>query len=263
MTKDNNNAAPVLQLDTLSAEIRSVWADAKAHQVNALKGYVRVGHLLDQARQQLRSDNAYGAWFRAQDFGFTTEWARRLRQLAAHEDEVLGVVATAVATTTSLPGVNRMLEILRPEPEVFADAEYQFSMAAAKLEAYLEKHTGTRTIHIPATIEEVVTYLNQQTQDSVEGLLLRVEFMSAFSRVAFKEGRPEEASEAMAATTGFIHAAWSRFDEVYPGNLGAQLADIWNRAIERAVDGEDMEQIAEWVNHSSRLTVDAWQAVNL
>ena len=65
----------VRSLGELSDDIRATWADAKAHQIVAIEGYMRGGRLLTQAREQFPSDRKYSQWFRAQRFGFSTEWA--------------------------------------------------------------------------------------------------------------------------------------------------------------------------------------------
>lgn len=114
MTKPVRSARP---LDELSAEIRTVWAEAKAHQIQAFEGYLRVGHLLDEARRHLPSDRAYGEWFEAQDFGFSTEWGRRLRRLAANEPAVKRLVASALTRGQQVPGVDRLLDMLPKPPE--------------------------------------------------------------------------------------------------------------------------------------------------
>lgn len=95
-------------LPDIAEAIRSTWAATKDQQIAAWDGYFRVGHLLGEARSRFPEDRAFGQWFTAQDFGFNTEWARRLRLVAAREPEAREAVATAVATGEA-PGVNAML----------------------------------------------------------------------------------------------------------------------------------------------------------
>jgi hypothetical protein len=173
---------PTRSLDAISQEVRQTWAAAKAKQVEAFQGYVAVGKLLTEARAALPSDQAYGAWFKEQDFGFSTEWGRRLRLVAEHEDELL---ATAVATGEAIPGVNRMLEMLRPEAEPLVP-EPPASELEVKLQLFLKRSgelgellraaearfsadtgytpTGVdfkRVIHIPDTLEEVAEQIHE------------------------------------------------------------------------------------------------------
>jgi hypothetical protein len=102
-------AAPTT-LPEIATAIRSTWAETKDHQLSAWEGYFRVGRLLTEARAKLPRDQEYGAWFREQEFGFSTEWGRRLMMAAARESEVREVVASALATTP--PGLDAALSQL-------------------------------------------------------------------------------------------------------------------------------------------------------
>lgn len=100
-----------LSLDQIADEIHRVWAETKAHQVGAWEGYFRTGQLLIAARSRCRTDNEYGAWFRAQGFPFTsTQWGARLMSLARQEVGARKLVETGVSTA-----VNKILRQLREE----------------------------------------------------------------------------------------------------------------------------------------------------
>lgn len=109
---DLARGSPDQRLAVLGAAIRGVWAEAKGHQVAAIEGYLRVGRLLTAAREEFTSDRAYGTWFREQAFGFSTEWGRRMRLVAAHPVEVANVVASALASGAALPGLDRLIEYI-------------------------------------------------------------------------------------------------------------------------------------------------------
>lgn len=155
-------------LTTISDDIKSAWEEARAHQVAALEGYLRVGHLLDQARSQLPSNAAYGEWFTAQAFGFSQQWGSRLRSLARNEAEVLRLSTTAVVNGMDTPGVNRLLELLsgRPTPTTTAvvDAvEGVLEQTLREVQEWADAHPEGEPIRItiPATLEEAVARLNE------------------------------------------------------------------------------------------------------
>jgi N6-adenosine-specific RNA methylase IME4 len=97
-----------LSLDEIAADIHAVWAETKAHQIGAWEGYFRVGADLNEARSRFPSKNKYGAWFDRQEFGFSTEWGRRLGKLSSREDEARALIATQVANS-----VNEVVALLR------------------------------------------------------------------------------------------------------------------------------------------------------
>jgi phage N-6-adenine-methyltransferase len=100
-----------LGLDQIASEIHRIWDETKAHQVAAWEGYFSTGRLLTEARSRFPADQEYGRWFAAQDFGFDTEWARRLTLASKNEPQVRAFLATAVASNP--PGVNAVLNELR------------------------------------------------------------------------------------------------------------------------------------------------------
>lgn len=102
-------------LDSIADEIRAAWDTTRSAQVNAWAGYFRTGHLLIESRDRFEEDDtAYGEWFTEQDFGFTTDWGRKLRVLAAHEDEAQAYLDTAVSRGDPQPGVNIVLREVVP-----------------------------------------------------------------------------------------------------------------------------------------------------
>ena len=93
----------------IAHDIRVVWQATRDHFVGQHEGYIATGHLINEAREVMPADRDYGAWFEAQGFGFTTEWARKLALIAKHQDKYREAVATAVATGTDEVGVNAFL----------------------------------------------------------------------------------------------------------------------------------------------------------
>lgn len=80
--------APAVDLGELAVTIKAACDEAHGHHGEAIYRYLRIGRALQTARSHLRSDRAYGDWFRSQGFVFTTEWGRQLRCAARHDDDV-------------------------------------------------------------------------------------------------------------------------------------------------------------------------------
>lgn len=107
------NVQLVLGLDEIAAEIHRVWGKTKEHQVAAWEGYLETGRLLSQARQRLSADRDYGRWFERQRFGFSLQWAGRLRRLAEQESTVRDLLVESALSTNDPLGVDAMVELLR------------------------------------------------------------------------------------------------------------------------------------------------------
>jgi phage N-6-adenine-methyltransferase len=91
------------RLDELASTIRSEYRRSREALGESIDAYIAVGHALLEARRQLPSDNAFGAWFRAQEFGFSRQWAHTLRLAAEHEPQVRELVASQLATGQNGP----------------------------------------------------------------------------------------------------------------------------------------------------------------
>ncbi len=85
-------------LDALSSRVRSEYRRSREAMGEAVDAYFAIGQCLMEARQALVSDQAFGAWFAAQEFGFTRQWGHILRQAAEYEGSVRELVSTQVAT---------------------------------------------------------------------------------------------------------------------------------------------------------------------
>ena len=85
-------------LDALADTIRAEQARGRAGLEQAVESYFAIGHCLLAARGELASDNAFGAWMAAQDFGFSQQWAHMLRSAAEHEAAVRPVVTSQLVT---------------------------------------------------------------------------------------------------------------------------------------------------------------------
>lgn len=84
-------------LDELAAVVRAQHRRSKEALGEALDAYFAIGAALLEARKALPSKNAFGAWFREQEFGFTRQWAHVLRSAAELEPAVRQAIATQVA----------------------------------------------------------------------------------------------------------------------------------------------------------------------
>lgn len=85
-------------LDGLASRVRDEQQalGGAAHLV--VDSYLAIGRCLSEARDALPSDQAYGAWFQTQEFGFTIRWGHTLRQAAEHEQAVRAVVGSQLLT---------------------------------------------------------------------------------------------------------------------------------------------------------------------
>jgi len=72
------------RLDRLADDIHRALADADRSAKASHEAMFRAGRALSSARAALKSDQAFGAWLREQNFG-STSWLFRLRQAAEHE----------------------------------------------------------------------------------------------------------------------------------------------------------------------------------
>jgi len=89
---------PTPDLESLAAQVHHHHAQARHHAAEALEHYLAVGRCLAQARGILRSDQAYGQWFRGQHFPFSQQWGWTLRTAAEHESEVRSLVTSQLVT---------------------------------------------------------------------------------------------------------------------------------------------------------------------
>jgi N6-adenosine-specific RNA methylase IME4 len=85
-------------LENLAGVIRAQHRRSREALGEAVDAYFAIGEALLQARKSLPSDNEFGAWFRAQEFGFNRQWAHVLRTAAEHEAEVRLAVSSQLAT---------------------------------------------------------------------------------------------------------------------------------------------------------------------
>lgn len=99
-------------LEALAERIRVEYRRSRAALGDAIDSYFVIGQCLAEAREAHRSDQAFGEWFRAQQFGFTQQWAHVLRQAAEHETEVRAVVTTQVVTG-QLPNIRKAVKQAR------------------------------------------------------------------------------------------------------------------------------------------------------
>ena len=86
------------ELESLASTVRAEYRRGKEAHAEVVDCYLAIGEALSQARHILPSDQAFGAWFRSQEFGFNQQWAHVLRTGADHEDEVRAAVTSQLVT---------------------------------------------------------------------------------------------------------------------------------------------------------------------
>ncbi len=89
---------PTPDLATLAEAVHHHHAQARHHAAEAIEHHLAVGRCLQEARELLLSDQAYGQWFRAQGFGFSQQWGWTLRTAAENESEVRAAVTSQLVT---------------------------------------------------------------------------------------------------------------------------------------------------------------------
>lgn len=87
-------------LDDLSSRVRAEYRRSREAMGEAVDAYFAIGQCLIEAHAVLPDTQSFGAWFRAQEFGFTTQWAGVLRQAAEYE----GAVRLSIETQVSIGG---------------------------------------------------------------------------------------------------------------------------------------------------------------
>lgn len=89
-------------LEALASRIRAEVRRSKDAVHEAVDAYFTIGQALVEARSALLSNEAFGAWFRVQEFGFTTQWAGVLRAAAKYEAEVRGAIESQLSNGRAL-----------------------------------------------------------------------------------------------------------------------------------------------------------------
>ena len=75
-------------LEELAGVVRAQHRRSKEAIGEAVDAYFAIGEALLAARNALPSNEAFGSWMRAQEFGFTRQWAHVLRQAAEMRPQV-------------------------------------------------------------------------------------------------------------------------------------------------------------------------------
>lgn len=153
-----------LGLDEIAVEIHRVWDETKVHQVAAWEGYFRTGALLIEARRRFGWDRAYGQWFAAQGFEFSSQWGRRLMRATEREDEVRVLLDTAVSSNP--PGVNAVLDMLRDG----ADDDFARAVLSAEDEAIVARVRAGETVVVNLHRHQAVVDVLD-----AEGLYVRID----------------------------------------------------------------------------------------
>lgn len=84
-------------LERLASRVREESRNLKVTMVDTVESMFVIGQCLQEARQALASNEAYGAWFSAQGFDFTPAWGRVLRMGSVNESLVRPAIASQLA----------------------------------------------------------------------------------------------------------------------------------------------------------------------
>jgi hypothetical protein len=107
----------VVDLDRIATDIREKLDNLRKADQYAYEEQLAIGRLLAQARHALPGDQAFGEWFRAQEFGFTQRWGNTLRRAAEHEPAIREVVVGSQLPTGARPNIEKALrEVCPPQP---------------------------------------------------------------------------------------------------------------------------------------------------
>jgi N6-adenosine-specific RNA methylase IME4 len=98
-------------LDHLADVVRAEYQRSRDALGDAVEAYFACGRALLEARELMPTDQAFGAWFRA-NFEFSQQWGSTLRLAAAHEPEVRAAVTSQLVTGRS-PNVEKAVKQVR------------------------------------------------------------------------------------------------------------------------------------------------------
>lgn len=101
------------RLDDIARGIHGDVLKGRAAYDGALDCYLSIGHQLKKARALLESDQAFGTWFKAQQFGFSQQWGHTLRQAAEYEPAIRDEVTTQVVTGGQ-PNIKKAVQAVVP-----------------------------------------------------------------------------------------------------------------------------------------------------
>lgn len=96
-------------LDALASRVRAEYRRSREAMGEAVDAYFAIGQCLLEARTALVSNEAFGAWFRTQEFPFSRQWAHVLRQAAEYEAPVRLALSSQLADGKS-PNVEKAVK---------------------------------------------------------------------------------------------------------------------------------------------------------
>jgi N6-adenosine-specific RNA methylase IME4 len=105
-------SVPTQRLDRLADEIRVAHRRGEHAAAELVEAYFVIGRCLAEARELLRSNQAFGEWLRSQGFPFGRTWAHRLRQAAELAPEVRAELSSQLDNGGS-PNIDRALTAVR------------------------------------------------------------------------------------------------------------------------------------------------------
>lgn len=92
-----DQSTPEDALERYAATIRDAQRAGRDAIGEVIDSYFTIGDALLGARQVLASNEAFGAWFNAQEFGFTRQWGHVLRSAAENDVAVRRALSSQLA----------------------------------------------------------------------------------------------------------------------------------------------------------------------
>lgn len=116
-------------LEQLASRVRVESKNLKLSMTDSVESMFIIGQCLNEARAALNSNEAYGAWFSAQNFAFTTQWGLVLRQGALNEPLVRPALASQLANGNKAvnfeKAVKETLGTSKPKPVRKSKPDYK------------------------------------------------------------------------------------------------------------------------------------------
>lgn len=191
------------RLGRLADTVRREYQRSREAMADSVDAYFAVGHALLEARQALPSNEAFGEWFRAQNFGFSRVWAYTLRAAAELEPQVREVFVTQV-TNGGTPNIKKAVKQVRAALGAGRDSRPDSG----------DIHTDDPDGPQPTTFSTIVIdppwrYVNTITRGAAED---HYPTMSIDELAALELPAADNAHLYMWVTNGFLREGFDLFD---------------------------------------------------